>query len=232
VLKAIDRKIAGRVLDADGNPVAEAHVHLDGINQPSINARTDEHGAFIFGACEGQARLYAGKSGYTPGSVVAQGGDFNVVISLGIDEAVSRARSARRLSLVGRPLPGLTSMGLEPNAVPTNKPILLCLFDCEQRPSRRLLRQLADQYAALRHKGITVLGLQAAVCDAESFKQWRESNPMPFPIGRVAERSGKTKWAAGLESLPWLTLTDARGRVAAEGFPLEELEARLKALAK
>jgi hypothetical protein len=129
-------------------------------------------------------------------------------------------------------LPDLAQMGLAGDAVPTNKPILLCLFDSGQRPSRRLLRQLAEQHDTLRQKGITVLGLQTAVGEAESFKQWKESNPVPFPVGRVAERSEKTKWAAEVESLPWLILTDAQGRVAAEGFPLEELEARLKALEK
>ncbi|MGA2864991.1 MAG: carboxypeptidase regulatory-like domain-containing protein [Verrucomicrobiota bacterium] len=232
VLKAIDRKITGQVVDADGKPVAEARVYLDGDNQPSGRAGTDEHGRFTFGACEGQAWLYAGKSGHAPGSAIAQGGDTNVVISLGMDEAVSRSRATQRLSLLGRPLPDLAQMGLAGDAVPTNKPILLCLFDSGQRPSRRLLRQLAEQHDTLRQKGITVLGLQTAVGEAESFKQWKESNPVPFPVGRVAERSEKTKWAAEVESLPWLILTDAQGRVAAEGFPLEELEARLKALEK
>ena len=53
---------------------------------------------------------------------------------------------------------------------------------------------------------------------------------MPFPVGRLAEKSARTKWAAEVETLPWLILADSKGRIAAEGFALEELDAKLAAL--
>ena len=105
-------------------------------------------------------------------------------------------------------------------------------MDVEQRPSRRLARQLSEQHDALKQKGVTVLGLQAAVTSADSLKEWKQANPVPFPVGRVAEKSDKTKWAADVESLPWLILADSKGRVAAEGFALEELDAKLALLDK
>jgi hypothetical protein len=77
-----------------------------------------------------------------------------------------------------------------------------------------------------------VLGVQAAVTTAESFKEWKDANPVPFPVGRLAEKADKTKWASDVESLPWLILTDSERRVTAEGFALDELEAKLKAVAK
>jgi hypothetical protein len=55
---------------------------------------------------------------------------------------------------------------------------------------------------------------------------------VPFAVGRVAEKSDKTKWASEVESLPWLILTDGNGRVTAEGFALEELETKLPAAPK
>jgi hypothetical protein len=91
---------------------------------------------------------------------------------------------------------------------------------------------LADQHDALRQKGLTVLGVQAAVTTADSFKEWKDGNPVPFPVGRLAEKADKTKWASEVESLPWLILTDGDRRVTAEGFSLDELEAKLKGLAK
>jgi hypothetical protein len=45
----------------------------------------------------------------------------------------------------------------------------------------------------------------------------------------VAEKSDKIKWATEVESLPWLILTEAQHRVAAEGFAIEELDATLLA---
>jgi hypothetical protein len=49
-------------------------------------------------------------------------------------------------------------------------------------------------------------------------------------VGRLADKSDSLKWASEVESLPWLILTDKDHRVAAEGFTLEELDTKLKAL--
>jgi hypothetical protein len=46
----------------------------------------------------------------------------------------------------------------------------------------------------------------------------------------VAEESKQTAWVTGLTSLPWLVLTDAQRRIPAEGFALEEIDAKLKGL--
>jgi hypothetical protein len=108
----------------------------------------------------------------------------------------------------------------------------LCLLDVEQRPSRRIARSLADQQAVHRQKGLKVVVVQAVVTPLDSFQAWTNSSPLPFPVGRVAEQTAATKWATQLESFPWLILCDAQGKVAAEGFDLEELEARLEALKK
>jgi hypothetical protein len=123
-------------------------------------------------------------------------------------------------------------LDLTSDVAPAGKPVLLCLFDIEQRPSRRFVRQLTEQHDALRQKGLTVLGIQVAVTTAESFKEWKDANPVPFPVGRLAGKDDKTKWASTVESLPWLILTDADRRVTAEGFALDELEAKLKGQGK
>jgi hypothetical protein len=132
----------------------------------------------------------------------------------------------------GDPLPDLAPLGLGSNVAPTNKPILLCLFDSQQRPSRHFLRQVTGEHEALRQKGLVVLGVQAAVIDSRSFQQWKGSNAFPFPVGQVAEESAQTVWVTGIASLPWLVLTDPQRRIAAEGFALEEIDAKLKAMEK
>jgi hypothetical protein len=54
----------------------------------------------------------------------------------------------------------------------------------------------------------------------------------PFPIARLKDSSGKGRFDWGARSLPWLILADKSHRVVAEGFPIEELDAKLNDLAK
>jgi hypothetical protein len=134
--------------------------------------------------------------------------------------------------LKGKPLPGLAAVGLPPDAAPAGKPLLLCLFDAEQRPSRRVVRLLAEQHGALTQKGVAVAAVQAVPTSDAAFKEWKDASAPSFPVGRVVEKSAQTKWVAEVESLPWLILSDAGGKVLAEGFAFEELEAKLEALKK
>ena len=132
----------------------------------------------------------------------------------------------------GDPLPDLAPLGLGSDVASTNKRVLLCFFDCQQRSSRHLMRQVAGQHEALRQKGLMVLGVQATVIDSRSFQEWKSSNAFPFPVGQVGEESPQTAWVTGIVSLPWLVLTDVQRRIAAEGFALEEIDAKLKPLEK
>ena len=128
----------------------------------------------------------------------------------------------------GDPLPDLAPLGLGSDVASTNKRVLLCFFDCQQRPSRHLIRQVAGQHEALRQKGLRVLGVQATVIPSRSFQEWKGSNAFPFPVGQVAKQSQQTAWVTGIASLPWLVLTDGQRRIVAEGFALEEIDAKLK----
>jgi hypothetical protein len=232
VLKVADRKLAGEVVDADEKPVVRANVFMYGQGQPNGSVRTDDKGRFKFDAvCEGTVQLSASAQN-AHGNTRAEAGDTNVVIRLGVSQSYSVRETPRRSSLKGKLLPDLAAVELSGDAAPAGKPLLLCLFDIEQRPSRRFVKQLADQHEALRQKGLTVLGVQAAVTTADSFKEWKDGNPVPFPVGRLAEKADKTKWASEVESLPWLILIDGDRRVTAEGFPLDELETKMKGLAK
>jgi hypothetical protein len=109
---------------------------------------------------------------------------------------------------------------------------LICLLDCEQRPSRHVLRQLAEQFEALKEQGVALVAIQSAVVSAETWNAFIEANAAQFPIGRVIEKSASTRWVTAVETLPWIILVDSKGRVAAEGFGLDELEAKVQALTR
>ncbi len=231
VLDVADQVVAGQVVNSNDKPISGVHVSLSGEGQPDGSMTTDSKGRFKFKVCEGEIRLHAsGQSGYANALVTA--GDTNVVIQLTRSGSYGEA-APKRASLKGKPLPELGSVGLAADAAPTGKPLLLCLLDVEQRPSRHVARRLAQQHDALRQKGVTVAVIQVRTSTlTETFQEWTNSTPMPFPVGCVAENTAANKWATSVTSLPWLILRDAKGTVAAEGFALDELEGKIGALNK
>jgi hypothetical protein len=231
VLKLADRLLAGQVLNENDKPVSGVNVTLNGADQPEGNTTTDSKGRFHFQVCEGRVQLFA-NSQATFAQAVAEAGETNVVMTLRSSQMGNPLQTPRRASLKGSPLPDLAGVNLAGDAAPASRPVLLCLFDAGQRSSRHVVQQLGEQAAALRQQGVTVLGVQAAVTTEETIAEWQSASPVSFPIGRVTENSAKSKWASSVPELPWLILADASHRIVAEGFPLDELDAQIKKLAK
>lgn len=230
-LQLADQVLAGQVLDAKDRPVSGISVSLSGEGQPEGNVTTDKQGRFTFKVCEGNAQLFASDQSGGYANTSAESGDTNVVLQLVRGGSVV-SEAPRRATLKGKPLPDLTPLGFAAGAAPAGKPVLVCVLDVEQRPSRRVARLLAEQHDALKQKGVTVLTVQATGMTADALKEWQSANPVPFPIGRVADKPEKANWAAAIESLPWLILTDKAGRVVAEGFEFEELAGQLEGVVK
>jgi hypothetical protein len=228
VLSPADKMIAGQVMTPEDKPAAGAHVNVSGDGQPSDSVQTDRNGRFKFAVCDGEVRLYvSGQNSYANVSVEA--GDTNIVVNLqGYGQP--RRLAPARAPLKGKPLPDLATLGLAVDSAPANQPLLLCLLDAEQRPSRRAARVLAEQCEALKQKGVCTLLVQTAAVSDEAITEWTNSVSMPFTIGRVSEKTPANKWATETPSLPWLILRDQEGKVVVEGFPVEELESKLNDL--
>ncbi len=232
VLKPADRLIAGQVLNENDKPASGVNVQLNGDGQPDGYMATDSKGRFHFQVCEGQIRLFAySQSGAGNAQATVEGGDTNIVMNLSSSPGSVR-QPPRRALLKGSPLPDLTALNLAADAAPAGQPVLLCLFDANQRPCRHVVHLLDQQVAALRQKNVSVLGIQAAVMSDDEFNEWKSAGGVSFPVGRVTETSGKSKWVSEASSLPWLILADASHRVVAEGFSLDELDAQIRQLAK
>lgn len=229
ILKVADQIVSGQVLNSKDKPVPGANVQTMGEGQPSTSVTTDRKGLFKLQVCEGSLRLFASSVGESAQASV-QAGDTNIILQLASRSSPSSRQPVRRLALQGRMLPDLTPLGFATDAIPPGKPLLVCLLDIEQRPSRRLASLLAEQYNGLRQKELAVLAIQAILISPESWQEWKDENPLPFPLGKVPDRSAKTTWMGNAESLPLLILADQKGRVVAEGFPIEELDAKLREL--
>ena len=232
-LKLADRVVAGQILNEDEKPVAGAHVNLNGEGQPDGNMSSDGKGRFHFQVCEGEIHLFANSpQGAGFGQATAKAGDTNIVLTLNSQPGSFPRPAKTRASLKGSPLPDLTGVNLTADAASATQPVLLCLFDAGQRSSRHIVRQLDGQAAALRQKGISVMGIQAAVTTDAILNDWKTASPVSFPLGRVTGKSEKSKWASSVPALPWFILTDVNHRVVTEGFPIEELDAQIKILQK
>ena len=231
VLKPANHVLAGQVVNEDDKPVAGAYVNLNGEDQPQANMTTDSKGRFHFQVCEGRVQLFANpQNGAGYGQAQAEADDTNVVLTISAQPGVRQAPP--RAPLKGRPLPDLTGVNLAGDAAPASKAVLLCLFDAGQRSSRHTVQQLNEQAASLRQKGVTVLGVQAAITSDETLNDWKTASPVSISLGRVTEKTDKTKWALDVPALPWLILTDADHRVISEGFALDELDAEIQKAAK
>ncbi|MGA2865526.1 MAG: carboxypeptidase regulatory-like domain-containing protein [Verrucomicrobiota bacterium] len=230
-LLVADQRIAGVVLDSDDQPVAGARLYTYGNNQPNLQGQTDAKGRFSLDkACAGAITISANSPRGGFGSASVEAGDTNITIRLSSSPAVIGAAAPQAASLRGKPLPDLAPLGLAPADAPAGQPLLALLIDAEQRPSRRALRLLAEQAPALKQKGLAIVILQAGAMADDAFAAWKQEAALPFPVARFKDDADKTRAAWGAAALPWPILTGKSHRVAAEGFPLEELDAKLKEL--
>lgn len=132
-------------------------------------------------------------------------------------------------SLQGKALPefGGIKIDFQPEHV-KGKMLLICFWDMQQRPSRNCLRQLSTRAQELEAKDVVVVPIQAAKVDENALNKWVKENNIPFPVGIAEGDAEKVRFAWGVQSLPWLILSDPEHIVRAEGFALSDLDEKIK----
>jgi len=231
-LLAADQSISGVVVDADGMPAPHIPIFLrgrEGIDQPDKNTATDDRGRFrITRICKGPLRLQANFSSSPGGQafIQAQAGKQDIRIVL-------PGHLAKYESLVGKPLPELTEIAaLSSLGDIENRALLVCFFDMAQRPSRHCLSLLTKKANELRQKDVGILAIQAAEADAGALDGWARDQNIPFPLTTIEADVTKVRYSWGVQSLPWLILTDVAHVIQAEGFTVAELPRKLGSIAE
>jgi len=233
-LPVANLSVSGMVVDDDDKPVAGAQVSCYGDNQPNRRAQTDTEGKFTLEkVCAGKIRISANKSG-TPrlyGNIETEGGATDVSILISQRSSSPRYQPKRPRSLVGRPLPELKDLkvNLSPANV-SNKMILVCFWDMQQRPSRNCIMRLNREAQQLKSQGVTVVAVQASAIDENTLNQWVKRYNIKLDVGMIQGDEEKTKFAWGVRSLPWLILTDKQHIVQMQGFSINELNERIATL--
>jgi len=228
-LAPADVSVSGQVVYADGNPAARIPIFLGSRRdapQPSRTTATDENGRFVINrVCKGPLTLQANFNSSPGGSgnLEAEGGDQDVKIVLG------QGPQTRRTSLVGKPLPDLTDFGLRSvSSLAGGKQVLVCFWDVNQRPSRNCVQQLNRRAKSLAGKNVYVVLAQTPAVPDRMMVNWLRKYKVTFPVGRIMTGPEGLSKTWGVQSLPWLILTDQQHIVTAEGFVLDELNEKIK----
>lgn len=232
VLRVADQTLSGFAVDVEGNGLEGVDLHINGSGQPSASTKSGKDGAFKFeNVCTGQAYVNANfrKDGeYIYGNLRTEGGASDVRVILTGQGSYSRMQPKKPAPLAGKPLPSLADYGL--TLADDGKPVLVFVWDMNQRPSRHFVKELAAQKDLLESKGVTVVLLNAAKVEKETLDAWLAENSVAFPSGIISIDPDNTAFSLGVQSLPWMILTDPQHTVTAEGFSVEELAQKLDAI--
>ena len=134
---------------------------------------------------------------------------------------------------VGRPLPEFEGIDLDINIKDlSDKAILLCFFDMNQRPSQNCIQKLNTRVKELTAKDVAVAAVQASKVDKAKLNNWIKKYNVTFPVGMVKGDQEKIRFTWGVRSLPWLILTDKWRIVRVEGFGIDMLEEKIKQISQ
>ena len=132
-------------------------------------------------------------------------------------------------SLLGKPLPGLTDFGLRSAfALAGGKHVLVCVWDVNQRPSRNCVQKLSKRAKWLAGRDVYVVLTQTPAMPDRMMLDWLRKYKITCPVGNVRIGPDALSKTWGVQSLPWLILTDKQHIVRAEGFVITELDEKLK----
>ncbi len=222
--------ISGIVVDSDGKTVPDKIVNLSGpsggTEQPKRHIVTDAEGWFFFNRlCKGPLRLQAGwASEGDVGYLNAKAGDKNVKMVLGQERIHTDLAS-----LIGKPLPELGEFGLRPaSEVAAGKKVLVCFWDLNQRPSRNCVQRLSRDAKLLNSKGVYIVSVLTVNIPDMSLAAELKKYGITVPTGMIKDDIAEFGRTWGVQSQPWLILTDRNHIVRVEGFGLDELDEKIR----
>jgi len=234
VLKPTDQSVSGVVVDAGGKPLAEAAIRTNGDGQPELYTTTDAQGKFtIEKVCKGKLRVSASKRNKLLfGRTDTEGGQKNIRITTRYNpqSMVTLTKYQKEpVFLTGEPLPTWENFQLGPAQEKLKgKRILLCFWDMNQPESKYYLTRLAAQAQKLEQMGVNVITVQSSTVDDSALNEWIIKNKIPFTVGMIEKDVEETKFNWGIQTSPWLIITDPQHKVLVEGFGLEQLDHLLK----
>jgi fructose-1-phosphate kinase PfkB-like protein len=91
------------------------------------------------------------------------------------------------------------------------------------------MMQLSKIVQELNEKDVVVIAIHSSNIDEKPLKEWVKKNNITIPVGMVRGDNEKVRLIWGVQSLPWLILTNNRHLVIDAGFGLNDLDDKIKA---
>jgi hypothetical protein len=128
-------------------------------------------------------------------------------------------------SKIGKSIPGFDNIRFEvfQKNQTKGKPLLVCFWDIDQRPSRQCIRILEKQKDVLQDKNIVVLTVHSGTKQKNEVKKWLKKNALSLTVGMIEGDPYDTLLAWGAKGLPWLILTDEQHIITNAGFSPDDL---------
>lgn len=132
-------------------------------------------------------------------------------------------------SLLGKPLPDFENIRIDFNPEQAKGMMLLiCFWDMNQRPSRNCIIQLGKKAHELKEQNVLVIAIYASKIEQNKLDNWIEENDIDLSVGFITNQEKNVRFNWGVKSLPWLILTNGEHITRAEGFGLDELDAKIR----
>ncbi|MBN2590712.1 MAG: sigma-70 family RNA polymerase sigma factor [Sedimentisphaerales bacterium] len=223
--------IEGVVVNEQEQPIEDIPVVINSPLFESEDVVTDENGRFYVEYLpDMRYSVVAEPESESPyettvfrGDVTCGQKDLKIIIQ-------KKKETKRKTSLVGEKLPQLDGrkIDLDENKI-KNKNLLICFFDFEQRLSRSSLIELSKKALELKIRNIIVAAVHVSDVEDDMLNRWLKENDITFQVGKFQGRD-ETLFNWGITALPHLVLTDKNHIVTDEGFPLTELDEKIKSL--
>ncbi len=152
-------------------------------------------------------------------------------LELGELELVITGDAVAKQSLIGKSLPDFKDITTEfSKDKAQGKPVLICFWDYEQRPSRSCILELNKKASDLKKEGIELIAIHISKIEKETLDSWLRENEITLPMGTAGDNESKVRFNWAVKYLPWFVLTDSRHKVIDEGFGINELDDKIKAM--
>ena len=221
--------VSGVVVDARGVPAAGVPVMVNDpleFDQPHKSTATNERGEFAI------RRLCRGPAGLQASFATSPGGSASLRARLPAQDVkmILGKNLPQKPDSIWDPAPApLADLGSRlPHFQTDGRPILLCLVDIHQPSCRQFLADLTGKADMLEAKGVITVALQTSLAGTKEEYALLDTHCPAFPWRAAWDGFEARKAAWGIETLPWLILTDKEHAVVAAGFGLDELDKRVE----
>jgi hypothetical protein len=128
-------------------------------------------------------------------------------------------------SKIGKPIPGFDKVRFEEFEKDQieGKPLLVCFWDIDQRPSRQYIRILEKQKDVLQNRNIVVLAVHSGEKQEKEVRKFTKKNAPSLTVGMIEGDPYDTLLVWGAKGLPWLILTDEEHIITNAGFSLKDI---------